>query len=147
MLEILSLLSPGAVAPLFAFLVSRCQRGRESRGFVSLPSCECVFVACSLCLSRKLFSRHLLCFGLCLWDLVPVHMVWDICYIIPYYLCLSSTLVICELHAYPVIYLAHTYPSTFKLCFFTCRLSCWTTKYRGSVDPNVCALHSKGTSN
>ena len=44
MLEILSLLSPGAVAMLFAFLVSRCQRGRESRNLCRCPVVSLWFV-------------------------------------------------------------------------------------------------------
>ena len=46
------MLSPGAVAALFALLVSRCQRGIEFR---DLSSCECLI--CLVFLSRRLFSR------------------------------------------------------------------------------------------
>ena len=58
MIEPLSLLSPRALAALFALLVSRCQRGRELRD-LSLSSCVRVFVwrVCLACLSRNLFSR------------------------------------------------------------------------------------------
>ena len=42
------MLTPVAVAALFALLVSRCQRGREFR---DLSSCECGLLALSLSFS------------------------------------------------------------------------------------------------
>ena len=50
MRELLSLLSPGAVASLFALLVSRCQRGRELRDLLyGVLYGVVVFFVVSLC--------------------------------------------------------------------------------------------------
>ena len=96
-----SSLSPGAVATLPLFLVSRCQRGREFRDLHRCLLCECVSLWCVLS-------------PFALFGFVPVRpkfQTYGVRHMLPYlYLCLSSTLVSYELLAYPVIYPALMYP-------------------------------------
>ena len=107
MFEILSLPSPRVVATLFALLVSRCQRGREFRDL-----CCCRVASVSLCLVfSRVFSRCLclVWFGA---NETQVLDIWCETYAtlsLPYYLCLFSTVVSYELHAYPVLYPALIY--------------------------------------
>ena len=104
MRELLSLLSPGAVATLFALLMSRCQRGREFRDlcFVVLS-----FLVVSLW-CRCVFSPFAL-FGFV--PVRPKFQTYGVRHMLPYlYLCLSSTLVSYELLVYHVILPALMYP-------------------------------------
>ena len=101
MRELLSLPSPGAVASLFALLVSRCQRGRELRDL-------CFMVSSFSLLCRCVFSPFAL-FG-CV-PVRPKFQIYGVRHMIPYlYLCLSSTLVSLELLVYPVILATLMYP-------------------------------------
>ena len=146
MLEILSLLSPGAVAMLFAFLVSRCQRGRESRDLccccrvasvslwfvVSLPSCVFSLVVCFVwfCACETQFQFIWCETYATLSIIIYVHQVlWYLvsCMLIRLYILLTRTILLLS-HVYLLLILQDY-------------------KIQGSVDPNVCALHSKGTTN
>ena len=96
-------LSPGAIATLPLFLVSRCQRGREFRDlcrvfvcFASVSSLWCVFSPFAL-------------FGFV--SVRPKFQTYGVRHMLPYlYLCLSSTLVSYELLVYHVILPALMYP-------------------------------------
>ena len=97
------MLSPVAVATLFALLVSRFQSGREFR---DLSSCECVLFALSFSLAN---SFLVICFGLVCVRETWYPIIWCETYatLSYYYLCMSSTLLVCEFMLISYVYFAH----------------------------------------